>query len=131
MQRHAGSTSAKLLRQQRFTAPQHSRRSRLCALNSSSSSSSSSSSRRGLLLRSTLLPLPLLLVGSDDATTIVNSILSGYGLPTLKPSQGFKAYDEFEDDYVFECECSGCTECAIRTRVVQAVEVVCASQPGW
>lgn len=55
-----------------------------------------------MLLRSTLLPLPLLLVGSDDATTIVNSILSGYGLPTLKPSQGFKAYDEFEDDYVFE-----------------------------
>jgi hypothetical protein len=71
--------------------------------NSNSTSRSSSSSRRGLLLRSTLLP-PLLLVGSDDATTIVNSILSGYGLPTLKLSKGFKPYDEFEDDYVFECE---------------------------
>jgi hypothetical protein len=70
---------------------------------SSSSSGSSSSSRRGLLLRSTLLP-PLLLVGSDDATTIVNSILSGYGLPTLAPTKGFRAYDEFEDDYIFSCE---------------------------
>jgi hypothetical protein len=71
--------------------------------NSSSYNNDNSSSRRGLLLRSALLP-PLLLVGSDDATTIVNSILSGYGLPTLKPSKGFKPYDEFEDDYVFECE---------------------------
>lgn len=44
------------------------------------SSSSSSTSRRGLLLRSTLLPA-LLLVGSDDATTIVNSILSGPAHP--------------------------------------------------
>jgi hypothetical protein len=55
-----------------------------------------------LLLQSTWLPL--LLVGSDDATTIVNSILSGYGLPTLTPSKGFKPYDEFEDDYIFECK---------------------------
>lgn len=71
---------------------------------SSSSWQASTSSRRGLVLRSVTLLPPLLLVGSDDATTIVNSILSGYGLPTLTPSKGFKPYDEFEDDYLFECE---------------------------
>lgn len=71
---------------------------------SNSTSLSSRSTRRDLLLRSTFLP-PLLVLGSDDATTIVNSILSGYGLPTLKPSSGFRPYDEFDDDYFFECKC--------------------------
>lgn len=70
---------------------------------SNSNTQHSKQGRRVLVLHSTLMPT-LLLLGSDDATTIVNSILSGYGLPTLKPSQGFKPYDEFDDDYVFECE---------------------------
>jgi hypothetical protein len=50
---------------------------------SSSSSSNSrgpSTARRQLLLRSTLAPfLVPLVLGSDDATTIVNSVLSAYG----------------------------------------------------
>jgi hypothetical protein len=36
-------------------------------------------------------------IGSNDATTIVNSVLGAYGLPTLTPSAGFKPYDEFSD----------------------------------
>lgn len=46
---------------------------------------------RRVLLRASLAPaLALAAIGSDDATTILNSVLSGYGLPTLKPSAGFK-----------------------------------------
>lgn len=56
--------------------------------------SSSSSSRRELLLHSSLTPLLVqLLIGSDDATTIVNSVLSAYGLPTFKATAGFKLYE--------------------------------------
>ncbi|KIY95452.1 hypothetical protein MNEG_12511 [Monoraphidium neglectum] len=43
-----------------------------------------------------------MVVGSDDATTIINSVLSGYGLPTLKASAGYKVWDEFADEYTFE-----------------------------
>lgn len=53
-----------------------------------------SCARRQLLLCSNVLPAALLLIGSDDPTTIVNSVLSAYGLPTLKASGSFKVYDE-------------------------------------
>lgn len=42
-------------------------------------------SRRDVVLNGTVLPLPLLvigtLIGSDDPTTIINSVLSGWGGP--------------------------------------------------
>ncbi|WIA15677.1 hypothetical protein OEZ85_002303 [Tetradesmus obliquus] len=47
-------------------------------------------------------PLGQLVLGSDDATTIVNSVLSAYGLPTLKASAGFRVYDDFADEFYFE-----------------------------
>lgn len=54
----------------------------------------STTGRRELLLHSSLAPLLIpLLLGSDDATTIVNSVLSAYGLPTFKASPGFKLYE--------------------------------------
>eukprot|EP01024_Parvocaulis_polyphysoides_P020923 TRINITY_DN19869_c0_g1_i1.p1 TRINITY_DN19869_c0_g1~~TRINITY_DN19869_c0_g1_i1.p1 ORF type:complete len:293 (+),score=27.89 TRINITY_DN19869_c0_g1_i1:45-881(+) len=39
---------------------------------------------------------------NNDATTIVNSVLSGYFLPTFGMTAGFKVYDDFDNDYVFE-----------------------------
>lgn len=48
---------------------------------------------------------PLLLasmMGSSDPTTIVNSVLSAYGLPTLRANDSFIAYDEFEDNFTFD-----------------------------
>jgi hypothetical protein len=45
------------------------------------------------VLRSSVLTPLLLLVIAADPTTIVNSILSGYGLPTLRPDGEFA--DEF------------------------------------
>lgn len=60
-------------------------------------------SRRAVVLQSVAAPaLVQLMIGSDDPTTIINSVLSGYGLPTLKASSGYKAFDEFEDDFTFE-----------------------------
>jgi hypothetical protein len=64
--------------------PQHSRGAQVTTASSSSSSSSDSNTRstarRQLLLRSSLAPfLVPLVLGSDDATTIVNSVLSAYG----------------------------------------------------
>ncbi len=53
--------------------------------------------RRRLVLRCTLAPLllpPLIVIGTDDATTVVNSVLSAYGLPTLPKTSGFRLYDE-------------------------------------
>lgn len=53
-----------------------------------------STSRRQLTLHSSLAPLLVpLVIGSDDATTIVNSVLSAYGLPTFKASAGFRLYE--------------------------------------
>jgi hypothetical protein len=70
---------------------------------SGSGGDSQGSSRRRVLLRGSLAPLLVqLVVGSDDATTIINSVLSGYGLPTLKASAGYKVWDEFADEYTFE-----------------------------
>lgn len=77
-----------------------------CTSSSSSSSSSSSGhSRRELLLRTTpaaLLPLLAAGLGTDDPTTILNSVLSAYGLPTLAATKGFKAYDDFEQGFLLE-----------------------------
>lgn len=74
---------------------------------SSSSTANGSSTRRGTLLRASLAPLaPLLapaVVGSSDTTTIVNSVLGAYGLPTLKASAGFRVYDEFSDGEGVSC----------------------------
>lgn len=77
--------------------------------------------RRALLLHSsTLAPLALALavIGTDDTTTIVNSVLGAYGLPSIGGGGGggkgrkgrggggrdadFRPYDELEDDYFFE-----------------------------
>uniref|UniRef100_A0A061RNJ1 PsbP C-terminal domain-containing protein n=1 Tax=Tetraselmis sp. GSL018 TaxID=582737 RepID=A0A061RNJ1_9CHLO len=41
-------------------------------------------------------------IGTKDPTTIFNSVLSGYGLPTLRQGNDLTYYDEFEDDFVFE-----------------------------
>eukprot|EP00192_Tetraselmis_astigmatica_P018775 CAMPEP_0117654350 /NCGR_PEP_ID=MMETSP0804-20121206/3697_1 /TAXON_ID=1074897 /ORGANISM="Tetraselmis astigmatica, Strain CCMP880" /LENGTH=261 /DNA_ID=CAMNT_0005460625 /DNA_START=28 /DNA_END=813 /DNA_ORIENTATION=- len=41
-------------------------------------------------------------VGTKDPTTIVNALLSGYGLPMLPQGSEFATYDEFEDDFTFE-----------------------------
>jgi hypothetical protein len=57
---------------------------------------------RRLLLRSTTLPLLLGVLGTDDPTTIINSVLGAYGLPMLKASSSFRNYDEFDDDFTFE-----------------------------
>ncbi|KAK9838227.1 hypothetical protein WJX84_004399, partial [Apatococcus fuscideae] len=40
--------------------------------------------------------------GSNDATTIVNSILGAYGLPKLKGSAGYRMYDDLDNEWVFE-----------------------------
>ncbi|KAI8475652.1 MAG: hypothetical protein J3K34DRAFT_404001 [Monoraphidium minutum] len=70
---------------------------------SGSASAGSGTGRRALLLRGSLAPLAVqLTIGSDDTTTIVNSVLSAYGLPTLKASPGYKLWDEFADEYTFE-----------------------------
>ena len=62
-----------------------------------------SSVSRQQLLRSTAAGvLVSLAIGSDDPTTILNSVLSAYGLPTLKASAGFKIYDDFDAGYAFE-----------------------------
>lgn len=77
------------------------------ATSSSSSTANGSSTRRGTLLRASLAPLaPLLapaVIGSSDTTTIVNSVLGAYGLPTLKASAGFRVYDEFSDGEGVSC----------------------------
>jgi len=44
----------------------------------------------------------LALVGTRDPTTILNAVLSGYGLPQLRQGNDFTLYDEFEDDFTFE-----------------------------
>ncbi len=64
---------------------------------------SGSSSRREVLLSCASWPLVLASVtGSNDATTIINSVLGGYFLPQLPNSQGFKFLDEIEDDFTLE-----------------------------
>jgi hypothetical protein len=60
-------------------------------------------SRRGIsahVLRRDVLLLGTL-GGGADSRTILNSVLSGYGLPTLSNTKGFKAYDNFSSDYEF------------------------------
>ncbi|GMH38664.1 hypothetical protein BSKO_06548 [Bryopsis sp. KO-2023] len=70
--------------------------------NSPNSIRKATSNRRETVLLSTFFPLLAAIRGSDDTTTIVNSFLSAYGLPTFRASKGYKAYDQFEDDYYFE-----------------------------
>ena len=45
--------------------------------------------------------LPLALVGTDDPVTVVNSVLSAYGLPQFKAGKGFSTYDDFDNEYLF------------------------------
>jgi hypothetical protein len=54
------------------------------------------------MLPCTTLPLVLGVLGSSDTTTIVNSVLSGYGLPMIPSAQGFNVLDEIE--YAFTLE---------------------------
>eukprot|EP00193_Tetraselmis_chui_P008207 CAMPEP_0177765600 /NCGR_PEP_ID=MMETSP0491_2-20121128/8078_1 /TAXON_ID=63592 /ORGANISM="Tetraselmis chuii, Strain PLY429" /LENGTH=241 /DNA_ID=CAMNT_0019281959 /DNA_START=141 /DNA_END=866 /DNA_ORIENTATION=+ len=42
------------------------------------------------------------LIGTKDPTTVLNAVLSGYGLPTFSQGSDFTLYDEFEDDFTFE-----------------------------
>ncbi|EFJ53101.1 hypothetical protein VOLCADRAFT_127349 [Volvox carteri f. nagariensis] len=60
--------------------------------------------RRTILLHSSALPAFLLslTIGSDDPTTLLNSVLAGYGLPKLPGSTGFKVLDDFELDFTLE-----------------------------
>ncbi|KAL6763552.1 hypothetical protein V8C86DRAFT_2491546 [Haematococcus lacustris] len=39
-------------------------------------------------------------IGTDDPTTLLNAVLSGYGLPMLKGNDQLKVYDEFENDWL-------------------------------
>ncbi|GIL87215.1 hypothetical protein Vretimale_14315 [Volvox reticuliferus] len=69
-----------------------------------SSRNSEQPPRRTVLLRSFVLPTVLasLTIGSDDPTTLINSVLAGYGLPKLPGSAGFKLLDDFELDFTLE-----------------------------
>ena len=57
--------------------------------------------RRETLLLGVSAPLVVLSV-NDDAVLIANSILSGYGLPLLAKTKGFKTYDEFKNSYMLQ-----------------------------
>ncbi|KAK9826648.1 hypothetical protein WJX74_007820 [Apatococcus lobatus] len=60
-------------------------------------------SRRQIMLQSwNYAVLGTAISGSNDATTIVNSILGAYGLPKLKGSNGFRVYDDLDNEWVFE-----------------------------
>eukprot|EP00798_Chlamydomonas_sp_ICE-L_P029601 gene29601-17878_t len=51
------------------------------------------------------MPMPAWAVsaaGSTDATTILNSVLSAYGLPLLPKTKGFQSLDDFDDPYYLE-----------------------------
>ncbi|PRW57552.1 hydrolase [Chlorella sorokiniana] len=39
--------------------------------------------------------------GSQDGRTIINSVLGAYGLPQLKPTKGFRVYDDPEEPFTF------------------------------
>eukprot|EP01023_Acetabularia_acetabulum_P030349 TRINITY_DN28562_c0_g1_i2.p1 TRINITY_DN28562_c0_g1~~TRINITY_DN28562_c0_g1_i2.p1 ORF type:complete len:371 (+),score=24.16 TRINITY_DN28562_c0_g1_i2:150-1115(+) len=59
-------------------------------------------SRRETILFGANFGVILSIATQNDATTIVNSVLSGYFLPTFGLTAGFKVYDDFDNDYVFE-----------------------------
>ncbi|KAK9816416.1 hypothetical protein WJX72_000023 [[Myrmecia] bisecta] len=60
-------------------------------------------SRREIILQSVnFAVLGELISGTDDATTIVNSMLGAYGLPQLKGSKEFKLFNDLDNEYVFE-----------------------------
>jgi hypothetical protein len=42
------------------------------------------------------------LIGSEDPTTILNSVLGGYGLPKLPDSKGFKLLDDLDNAFTLE-----------------------------
>ncbi|CAL8468118.1 g7657 [Coccomyxa elongata] len=58
--------------------------------------------RQHLLLSVNLGVLGSQLSGTDDPTTVLNSVLGAYGLPQLPGSGGFKLYDDFDQEYIFE-----------------------------
>ncbi|KAG2445160.1 hypothetical protein HYH02_008628 [Chlamydomonas schloesseri] len=61
--------------------------------------------RREFLLHSFAAPLVTLgalTIGSDDPTTLLNSVLAGYGLPKLPNSTGYKLLDDFELEFTLE-----------------------------
>lgn len=63
---------------------------------SNSSSNYGSNSRRQLMVHSTLAPLLVqFVIGSDDATTVVNSVLSAYGEPDSVALQRWLAGKSF------------------------------------
>ncbi|KAK9822672.1 hypothetical protein WJX81_007150 [Elliptochloris bilobata] len=64
---------------------------------------SSANSRREVILQSVNLALlGEATVGTDDAKTIVNSILGAYGLPLLKATPGFRVHEDADFSYRFE-----------------------------
>lgn len=75
---------------------------RPCLITRQCRSTRASAVGRRQLYSTTVPTLLVAVVGSSDPTTIVNSVLSAYGLPTLKASQGFILFDEFENDFSFE-----------------------------
>ncbi|GAX77646.1 hypothetical protein CEUSTIGMA_g5089.t1 [Chlamydomonas eustigma] len=57
---------------------------------------------RRLLMTSLGPLLSTNLIGGDDATTLLNSVLGAYFLPRLPNSKGFKLLDDFENDFILE-----------------------------
>jgi hypothetical protein len=102
---HIGCSSSKAQHVQAFATQhqqqsgqaQHSSSAQATTANSSSSSDNTahSTARRQLLLRSTVAPfLVPLVLGSDDATTIVNSVLSAYGEQRGSSTDPFLSTDQ-------------------------------------
>lgn len=52
-----------------------------------------------------------------DPRTLVNSVLSGYGLPTVGNAKGFVPYDNFSNDYEFSYPRSWVVRCVPPWRV--------------
>lgn len=58
--------------------------------------------RRALLLSLNIAGLSPSLGALADPKTIVNSVLSAYGLPLLAKTKGFQVYDDFQQDFTLE-----------------------------
>lgn len=52
------------------------------------------------------------LVAAVDPRTLANSVLSGYGLPTIGNAKGFTPYDNFSSNYEFDYPKSWVVRCA-------------------
>lgn len=52
-------------------------------------------------------------LAATDPRTIVNSVLSGYGLPTVGNAKGFTPYDNFGSNYEFQYPKSWVVRCVL------------------